>query len=102
MKVITMATAVDLGLVNANTTYYDAGYVTVGGYTISNWDYSANGTQTATELLQKSLNTGAIWLSELIGAENFYSYVRRFGFGESADSGLGGEAAGLVRSSDQE
>jgi cell division protein FtsI/penicillin-binding protein 2 len=102
MKVITMATAVDLGLVNGNTTYYDAGYVTVGGYTITNWDYSANGTQTATELLQKSLNTGAIWLSGLIGPESFYSYLRRFGFGEPTNSGLGGEAAGLVRSSDEE
>lgn len=102
MKVITMSAAVDLGLVNANTTYYDAGYVTVGGYTITNWDFSMNGTQTATELLQKSLNTGAIWLSGLIGDESFYSYLRRFGFGETTGSGLGGEAAGLVRSSDEE
>ncbi len=102
MKAITMATAVDLGLVNANTTYYDAGYVTIGGTTIYNWDYSTNGTQTATELLQKSLNTGAIWLSGLIGAEDFYRYVQRFGFGAATESGLGGEAEGLVRTSDEE
>ena len=102
MKVITMSGAVDLGLVNGNTTYYDAGYVTVGGYTITNWDFSTNGTQTATELLQKSLNTGAIWLADLIGPDNFYANLRRFGFGEPSNSGLGGEAAGLVRSSDEE
>jgi len=102
MKVITMSTAVDLGLVNPDSTYYDAGYVTIGDSTINNWDYSTNGTQTATELLQKSLNTGAVWLSGLIGAENFYSYLGRFGFGEPTNSGLGGEAEGLVRSSDEE
>jgi cell division protein FtsI/penicillin-binding protein 2 len=102
MKVITMSAAVDLGLVNPDSTYYDAGYVTIGESTIYNWDYSVNGTQTATQLLQKSLNTGAIWLSSLIGAENFYSYLRRFGFGEPTNSGLGGEAEGLVRSSDEE
>jgi stage V sporulation protein D (sporulation-specific penicillin-binding protein) len=102
MKVITMSTAVDLGLVNPDSTYYDAGYVTIGSSTIYNWDYSVNGTQTATQLLQKSLNTGAIWLSGLIGPESFYSYLRRLGFGESTNSGLGGEADGLVRSSDQE
>jgi stage V sporulation protein D (sporulation-specific penicillin-binding protein) len=102
MKVITMSTAVDLGLVNPDSTYYDAGYVTIGDSTINNWDYSTNGTQTATELLQKSLNTGAVWLSGLIGAENFYSYLARFGFGEPTNSGLGGEAEGLVRSSDEE
>jgi len=102
MKVITMSAAVDLGLVNPDSTYYDAGYVTIGESTINNWDYSTNGTQTATQLLQKSLNTGAVWLSGLIGAENFYSYLRRFGFGEPTNSGLGGEAEGLVRSSDEE
>jgi cell division protein FtsI/penicillin-binding protein 2 len=102
MKVITMSAAVDLGLVNPDSTYYDAGYVTIGTSTIYNWDYSVNGTQTATQLLQKSLNTGAIWLSGLIGAENFYNYLGRFGFGESTNSGLGGEAEGLVRSSDEE
>ena len=102
MKVITMSAAVDLGLVNADTTYYDAGYASIGGSTIYNWDYSTNGTQTATQLLQKSLNTGAIWLSGLIGPDNFYSYLDRFGFGEPTNSGLGGEAEGLVRSSDEE
>jgi cell division protein FtsI/penicillin-binding protein 2 len=102
MKVITMSAAVDLGLVNPDSTYYDAGYATIGGSTIYNWDYSVNGTQTATQLLQKSLNTGAIWLSGLIGPDNFYTYLRRFGFGEPTNSGLGGEAEGLVRSSDEE
>ena len=101
-KVITAATAVDLGLVNANTTYYDEGYVSVGGATIRNWDYSSNGTQTTTQLLQKSLNTGAIWLSSLIGPKDFYRYVRLFGFGAVTNSGLGGEAEGLVRTSDEE
>jgi stage V sporulation protein D (sporulation-specific penicillin-binding protein) len=102
MKVITMSAAVDLGLVNPDSTYYDAGYVTIIDSTIYNWDYSTNGIQTATQLLQKSLNTGAVWLSGLIGAENFYSYLARFGFGEPTNSGLGGEAEGLVRSSDEE
>jgi cell division protein FtsI/penicillin-binding protein 2 len=97
LKVITMATAVDLGLVNPNTTYYDSGYVEKGGYEFRNWDFSANGEQTMTQLLQKSLNTGAIWLSDLIGPEKLYESIERFGFGESTHSGLGGESAGLLR-----
>jgi cell division protein FtsI/penicillin-binding protein 2 len=100
MKTVTMATAIDLGLVNPNTTYYDAGAVEKGGYTFKNWDFSANGIQTMTQLLQKSLNTGAIWLSDLIGDERLYDSLERFGFGESTDSGLGGEASGIVRTSD--
>jgi cell division protein FtsI/penicillin-binding protein 2 len=97
LKVITMATAIDLGLVNPNTTYYDAGVVEKGGYTFANWDFSANGETTMTQLLQKSLNTGAIWLSDLIGPERLYESIQRFGFGESTHSGLGGESAGLLR-----
>lgn len=97
MKVITMATAIDLGLVNPNTTYYDAGVVEKGGYTFANWDFSANGEQTMTQVLQKSLNTGAIWLSDLIGPEMLYESIERFGFGDSTHSGLGGESAGLLR-----
>jgi cell division protein FtsI/penicillin-binding protein 2 len=97
LKTITMATAVDLGLVNPNTTYYDSGSVEKGGYTFRNWDFSANGITTMTQLLQKSLNTGAIWLSDLIGPERLYASIKRFGFGETTHSGLGGEASGLLR-----
>ncbi|HLF71370.1 MAG TPA: penicillin-binding protein 2 [Dehalococcoidia bacterium] len=97
LKVVTMATAIDLDLVNPNTTYYDSGTVEKGGYTFKNWDFTANGTTTMTQLLQKSLNTGAIWLSDQIGATRLYDSLKRFGFGDSTHSGLGGEASGLLR-----
>lgn len=97
MKTITMAAAIDLALVNPNTTYYDAGSVTRGGYTFQNWDFSANGMQSMTQLMQKSLNTGAIWLSDLLGPQRLYDYLKRFGFGQATHSGIGGEATGLMR-----
>jgi cell division protein FtsI/penicillin-binding protein 2 len=97
IKTLTMAAAVDLGLVNPNTTYFDSGAVEKGGYEFKNWDFSAHGTTTMTQLLQFSLNTGAIWLSDLIGPTDLYSYFAAFGFGESTFSGLGGESTGLVR-----
>ena len=97
LKTVTMATAIDLGLVTPNTAYFDSGSVEKGGYTFRNWNFSANGNQTMTQLLQKSLNTGAIWVSDRIGADKLYASLDRFGFGESTHSGLGGEATGLVR-----
>jgi cell division protein FtsI/penicillin-binding protein 2 len=97
IKTVTMASAIDLGLVSPGTTYFDSGTVTRGGFTFKNWDFSANGIQTMTDVLQKSLNTGAIWLSDLLGANNLYDYQKRFGFGEATHSGLGGEATGLLR-----
>ena len=53
---------------------------------------------TMTELMQKSLNTGAIWLSDLIGAGP--TFTRRSSVLASAKpthSGLDGEAAGILR-----
>ncbi len=96
-KLITMAAALNEGLVSPGTTWYDDGVVHVSGWSIYNWDYSANGTQTVTQILSKSLNTGAAWLADLLGADRFYRYVEAFGFGQAPGSGLGGEAAGRVR-----
>lgn len=97
MKTITMAAAIDLGLVSPGTTYEDDGSAEVEGDVIHNWDFSVHGTTTMIQLLQYSLNTGAVWLSSLIGADRFYDYVARFGFGQPAHTGLGGEPDGIVR-----
>jgi cell division protein FtsI/penicillin-binding protein 2 len=98
MKTVTMATAIDLGVVTPDTTYFDSGEALVeGGESIRNWDFSAHGTTTMTQLLQYSLNTGAVWLARATGAERFYEYQQRFGFGEPTDIGLGGEASGVLR-----
>lgn len=96
-KLVTAAAALDTGVVSPNTSWYDAGYFAVGGWRIYNWDFSANGSQTVTQAIAKSLNTGAAWLSSQVGASGFYDYVRRFGFGEISNIGLSGEAAGSVR-----
>lgn len=101
-KLITMASALDLGLVSPDTWWYDEGVFRSGGWTIRNWDLSANGSQTVTQILTKSLNTGAAWLSQLVGPERFYDYVYRFGFGEVTASGLSGEVGGRVRTPDND
>ncbi|MBI2845558.1 MAG: penicillin-binding protein 2 [Chloroflexi bacterium] len=96
-KIITMAAALDTGLVNTNSTYEDRGTILVGGRPIYNWDYSARGTMTMTELLKYSLNVGAATLSTRLGAEKFYEYIHRFGFGELSGVDLAGEIPGLVK-----
>ncbi|OGO51006.1 MAG: hypothetical protein A2148_02425 [Chloroflexi bacterium RBG_16_68_14] len=98
MKTVTMAAAVDLGLVAPGSTYVDDGAAEVEGTApIRNWDLSVHGTTTMVELLQYSLNTGAVWLGQLLGPDRFYQYVERFGFSEPTHVGLGGDSAGLVR-----
>ena len=96
-KTITMAAALNEGAVSPGSTYVDEGVFRASGWTITNWDLGAHGVQTATQILTKSLNTGAAWLSQLLGPDKFYDYVQRFGFGQLTDVGLSGESPGQVR-----
>lgn len=97
MKILTTSMAIDQGLVTPESTYLDTGSVEVSKYRIMNWDFSANGTTTVRKYLQKSLNTGSVWLGQKIGPEKFYDYVKAFGLGESTHVGLSGEAEGSYR-----
>ena len=97
-KTLTASMAIDQGLVTPESTYVDTGVANIGSSAIHNWDYSVNGTTSVTQVLQRSLNTGAVWLSGLIGPDKFYDYVHRFGLGTATGIGLGGDPDGLVRS----
>lgn len=95
-KAITMAAALDMGKVNPDTTYNDEGSVQIGKYTIKNSDGKAHGVNTMTQVLEQSLNTGAIFAARQIGPENFEKYVKRFGFGEKTSIELNSEAEGDI------
>lgn len=95
-KPITMSAAVDSGAVTPNTTYNDTGEVKSGGYTIRNFNEKANGIQTMRQVLEHSLNTGAIFVQEKTGDDAFLNYVVGFGFGQKTGIDLGGEAQGNI------
>ncbi len=81
-KSVTMAAAVDAGKVTPDTTYNDTGVVEeVDGTKIQNSDHKAHGIRTMTQVLEESLNTGAIFSKNQIGNPEFYKAIQRFGFG---------------------
>jgi len=96
-KVITMAAALDSGLFRPDSTYEDTGELEVAGAVIRNWDRSAHGLVTMTEVLALSLNTGAAFVSTSLGPERFYEYVTSFGFGQVTGVDLDAEASGHVK-----
>ena len=95
-KPLTMSIALEEGKVSPESTYLDEGIVRVGGLTIKNSDGKANGIQTMTQVLEKSLNTGAVYAVKKIGGEKFYEYLKNFGLGQLTGIELSGESAGDI------
>ena len=93
-KLVTMAAALDSGAVTPSTYYKDKGVVHVDGYNIRNSDLKAYGRKTMTQVLEKSLNTGAIFAQEKTGKDTFEKYVQDFGFGVPTGIGLTGDRGG--------
>lgn len=93
-KPITMSGALDKKKVTPKTTYFDTGEVDIAGYKIKNFNEKAFGTMTMSQVLEKSLNTGAMFAENQLGDENFLNYVINFGFGQVTGVDLAGEVAG--------
>ena len=98
MKVVTLASGLDLGVVTSRWSYNDTGIFYVGGIPITNHDGSAHGPSTLTDILAHSLNTGAATISKLMFADPFHRYMSNFGFGKASGVDLPAEAPGLLHS----
>lgn len=81
-KSITMAAALNEKRITPQTTYVDSGEVKIGGYTIYNYDNRVWGKRTMTEVLERSINTGAVFVGKELGSSLFLKYIEKFGFFE--------------------
>jgi len=95
-KAFTEAIGLDAEKITPASTYVDTGVVNEAGYSIRNSDLKANGVQTMTQVLEKSLNTGVIYIEKLVGNKLFADYVKRFGFGQKTGIELPGELGGNI------
>ncbi len=82
LKSITMAAALNEEKITPQTTYIDKGNVKIGGYTIYNYHRKTWGKRTMTEVLERSINTGAIFVQEQLGHNSFLKYIEKFGLFE--------------------
>lgn len=99
-KVITMAAGIDSGKITPETKFFDSGSVTLNGRTIQNWDlekYGPHGWVTMTEVIENSINTGAVFAQRQTGRDIFYNYLVKFGFDEITEINLPGEVGGNLR-----
>ncbi len=81
-KPIVVASAIEEGLVDKNSTFYCPGYIIVSGQYIPCWDTHGHGEQTLMEAIANSCNPAIIEINQMLGRELFYKYQKDFGFGE--------------------
>lgn len=106
MKPLTVAAALDLGVVSTNTTYYDPGFFQIGDARVTNIEeVGGAATKSVPDIIQESLNTGATWLLMQMGGgeinkqarERWHDYmVNHYGFGEPTGIEQGYEAGGSI------
>jgi stage V sporulation protein D (sporulation-specific penicillin-binding protein) len=96
-KTITMAAGIDAGVVTAASTYTDTGEAVINDRTIRNSDKLGHGVQNMTEVLEKSLNTGVVYVVQKLGKNLFNKYLKGFGFEEPTGVELAGEVSGHVK-----
>lgn len=106
MKTLTTAAALDQGVIKPNTTYYDPATFTVDEFKITNIEEDGGaGTRSIAQLLDLSLNTGAVWeLMQMGGGEintkarsTWYDYMsNRYMFGKPTGIEQSYETNGLV------
>jgi cell division protein FtsI/penicillin-binding protein 2 len=92
-KPFTMAMALQENKVTPETTFVDTGSVTIGPDTVYNFDHEKYGKQTMSGILEKSINTGAVFLSQKLAHQTFMDYVDKLGFGEKTGIDVQGEVS---------
>lgn len=98
-KIITVSTALDLGVVTPNDRFSCVGYYEVGGWHIKCHKITGHGSGfTLAYGLQMSCNPTMMQLAERIGANNFYSYIENFGYFEKSGIDLPSEASTIFHS----
>ena len=81
-KIITLAMALEEGVVNENSSFYCGGSTNVLGRTdpLKCWKTTGHGSQNLTQAIQHSCNVALVQIGQLIGARTFYKYAEAFGF----------------------
>ena len=97
MKAITIAAALDKGVVTPKTSYNDVGYAVIGGRVLSNAYGKVYGPTTVAQVLERSQNAGAVFVASQLGAPDLRSYLEAFGFGAPTGVDLAAETTGRVR-----
>lgn len=100
-KAITSAMGLEEGVVNPDSPVNDFN-VKVSGWTIKCYKENAHGNETFREGVYHSCNPVFVRLSQILGVDRFYKYVKAFGFYDKTGIELPGEAGSMIHAKPQE
>ena len=95
-KVVTVAAALEEGLVSPSTELVVPDRLQVGDHEFTDHDPHPTEAYSVTRILSESSNIGTIQLAQKLGKTRFDSYLRRFGFGTTTALDMPYEAAGIL------
>lgn len=95
-KIVTLAAALNEGVVKLNEGFYDPGYITVAGKRLRCWKRQGHGQETMLEVVENSCNPGFVTMGQRLQKERLFEYIKKFGFGQKTGVDLIGEENGLL------
>ena len=100
-KVITVAAAIEEGIVTPSTEIVVPDHYQVGDHVFSDHDPHPTEAYSVTRILTESSNIGTIKIAQMLGKEKLDEYLRKFGFGEKTSLDLPYEATGILLDRDK-
>jgi cell division protein FtsI (penicillin-binding protein 3) len=100
-KVVTVAAAIEAGLVTPDTTMMVPDSIELGGHRFSDSHPHETTEWSVTDILATSSNVGTIMLARQLGGERMDEFLRRFGFGTDTGLGFPAESPGIMLPADQ-
>lgn len=95
-KPITVASALDAGVVTPDSGFFDPGFLRVDGRDIRCWRAGGHGPETLRVVLRNSCNVALGEIGLRLGTGRFYRYLARFGLTSRTGVDLPGEARAIV------
>jgi cell division protein FtsI (penicillin-binding protein 3) len=95
-KALTIAAAIEEGLVTGSTTMPVESGIRIGGKTFTDAYSHPTETWSVQQIMERSSNVGTIKIADELGAEQLDHYLREFGYGRPTGVGFPGEGGGLL------
>lgn len=100
-KVVTIAGALEDGVVSPATQFYVPSVLHVADLDLHDAHDSGGQTFSVSQILQRSSNIGTVSIAQKVGKERLSYWIDRFGFGHSTGIAFPGEATGIVPAADK-